>query len=102
MPSPTARPSASVTLRLPFPPHTHPSLPSDLSLFTPAPLAIPPPPRQADFIVAGRLAAKVDRVAGVVQTARPDANNALYQAAIKQGDALLNRVQKLSKVVDIE
>ena len=52
--------------------------------------------------MAGRLAAKVDRVAGVVQTARPDANNALYQAAIKQGDALLNRVQKLSKVVDIE
>ena len=52
--------------------------------------------------MAGRLAAKVDRVAGVVQTARPDAKNALYQAAIKQGDALLNRVQKLSKVVDIE
>ena len=101
MPSPTARPSASVTLRLPFPPHTHPSLPSDLS--SPPPHSqSPPPPRQADFIVAGRLAAKVDRVAGVVQTARPDANNALYQAAIKQGDALLNRVQKLSKVVDIE
>ena len=33
---------------------------------------------------------------------RPDAKTALYQAAIKQGDLLLNRVQKLSKVVDIE
>ena len=32
----------------------------------------------------------------------PDAKNALYQAAIKQGDHLLNRVQKLSKVIDIE
>lgn len=33
---------------------------------------------------------------------RPDAKNALYQQAIKQGDLLLNRVQKLSKVIDIE
>ena len=35
-------------------------------------------------------------------TCRPDAKTALYQTAIKQGDLLLNRVQKLSKVVDIE
>ncbi|PRW60726.1 26S proteasome non-ATPase regulatory subunit 6-like protein [Chlorella sorokiniana] len=56
----------------------------------------------ADFIVAGRLPAKIDKVAGVVETNRPDAKTALYQAAIKQGDLLLNRVQKLSKVVDIE
>lgn len=33
---------------------------------------------------------------------RPDAKNALYQQAIKQGDLLLNRLQKLSKVIDIE
>ena len=33
---------------------------------------------------------------------RPDAKNALYQATIKQGDLLLNRLQKLSKVIDIE
>ena len=125
---------------------------------------------QADFIVAGRLAAKIDKVAGVVETnrcgcvlawwagcewlhlpanpwcpgvtpqfcrlaslchpfcaqththatrtqdrtqqtaqtctrppiCRPDAKNALYQATIKQGDLLLNRLQKLSKVIDIE
>ena len=52
--------------------------------------------------MAGRLPAKVDKVAGVVETARPDAKTALYQQAIKQGDALLNRVQRLSKVVDLE
>lgn len=33
---------------------------------------------------------------------RPDEKTALYQAAIKQGDLLLNRVQKLSKVIDLE
>jgi 26S proteasome regulatory subunit N7 len=39
-------------------------------------------------------------VAGVIETTRPDAKNSQYQAAIKQGDALLNRLQKLSKVID--
>lgn len=33
---------------------------------------------------------------------RADAKTALYQQAIKQGDLLLNRVQKLSKIIDIE
>jgi 26S proteasome regulatory subunit N7 len=40
-------------------------------------------------------------VAGVVETNRPDAKNALYQDAIKQGDQLLNRVQKLSRVINV-
>jgi 26S proteasome regulatory subunit N7 len=31
-----------------------------------------------------------------------DAKTALYQQTIKQGDLLLNRLQKLSKVIDIE
>jgi 26S proteasome regulatory subunit N7 len=56
----------------------------------------------ADFIVAGRLAAKIDRVSGTVETTRPDAKNAAYQSALRQGDQLLNKLQKLSKVVDIE
>lgn len=56
----------------------------------------------AEFIVAGRVAAKIDKVAGVVETNRPDAKNALYQSAIKQGDHLLNRLQKLARVADIE
>jgi 26S proteasome regulatory subunit N7 len=56
----------------------------------------------ADLISSKRIPATIDRVAGVVETNRPDAKNALYQMAIKQGDALLNKLQKLSKVVDIE
>lgn len=40
------------------------------------------------------------QVGGVVETNRPDTKNAQYQACIKQGDLLLNRVQKLGRVVD--
>lgn len=53
------------------------------------------------FIIAGRLNCKIDMVRGVIETTRPDAKNALYQKTIKQGDLLLNRVQKLSRVIDI-
>ncbi|KAG5234216.1 26S proteasome non-ATPase regulatory [Salix suchowensis] len=37
------------------------------------------------FIAAGKLHCKIDKVAGVLETNRPDAKNALYQATIKQG-----------------
>jgi 26S proteasome regulatory subunit N7 len=55
----------------------------------------------ARFIAAGRLNCKIDMVGGVIETTRPDAKNALYHRTIKQGDLLLNRVQKLSRVIDI-
>ncbi|XP_055851781.1 26S proteasome non-ATPase regulatory subunit 6 [Episyrphus balteatus] len=53
------------------------------------------------FIAAGRLHCKVDRVGGIVETNRPDNKNWQYQATIKQGDLLLNRIQKLSRVINI-
>jgi 26S proteasome regulatory subunit N7 len=53
------------------------------------------------FIAAGKLHCKIDKVAGVLETNRPDARNAFYQATIKQGDFLLNRIQKLSRVIDL-
>lgn len=53
------------------------------------------------FIAAGRVNAKVDAVSGVVETTRPDTKNAQYHAVIKHGDALLNKVQKLSRVVAV-
>ncbi|KAK2079917.1 hypothetical protein QBZ16_002312 [Prototheca wickerhamii] len=56
----------------------------------------------AEFIVQGRVAAHIDRVAGVVQTARPDAKNGLYQQTIKQGDLLLARMQNLSRIIDLD
>ncbi|XP_059490466.1 26S proteasome non-ATPase regulatory subunit 6 [Neocloeon triangulifer] len=53
------------------------------------------------FIVAGHLHCKVDKVGGIVETNRPDNKNWQYQGTIKQGDILLNRVQKLSRVINI-
>lgn len=53
------------------------------------------------FIANGRLNCKIDKVAGILETNRPDSKNALYQSAIKQGDLLLNRLQNLSRVIDV-
>jgi 26S proteasome regulatory subunit N7 len=53
------------------------------------------------YIATGRLHAKIDKVGGVVETNRPDAKNTLYQDAIKKGDQLLNRIQKLSRVINV-
>ncbi|ESP00320.1 hypothetical protein LOTGIDRAFT_200903 [Lottia gigantea] len=55
----------------------------------------------ARFIAAGRLHCKIDKVGGIVETNRPDSKNWQYQSTIKQGDILLNRVQKLSRVINI-
>ena len=54
------------------------------------------------FVAAGRLNCKIDKVGGVVVTTRPDAKSAQYLSVITQGDLLLNRVQKLSQVINIE
>lgn len=53
------------------------------------------------FITTGALNAKIDKVGGIIQTNRPDKKNWQYQAVIKQGDLLLNRIQKLSRVITI-
>lgn len=55
----------------------------------------------ARFIAAGRLHCKIDKVRGIVETNRPDNKNDQYQRCIKQGDILLNRIQKLSRVINI-
>lgn len=56
----------------------------------------------SDFICAGRISAKIDKVGGIIETKRPDQKNALYLETIRRGDLLLNRVQKLSRVVDVD
>ncbi|KAJ2391798.1 proteasome regulatory particle subunit [Coemansia sp. RSA 2559] len=53
------------------------------------------------FIAAGRLHCVIDKVGGIVETNRPDTKNAQYQKTIKQGDMLLNRIQKLSGIISI-
>lgn len=53
------------------------------------------------FIAAGRLTAKIDKFGGVVETRRPDRKNKEYRECIQKGDLLLNRIQKLARVVDL-
>lgn len=51
------------------------------------------------FIAAGRLNCVIDKVAGVVLTNPPEPRNNEFQAMLKNGDALLNKIQKLSRVI---
>lgn len=53
----------------------------------------------ARFIANGRLHARIDRVNGIVETTRPSLKNAQYETVVRQGDVLLNEVQRLSKVL---
>lgn len=55
----------------------------------------------SQFIAAGRLSAKIDKYGGVILTNRPDLKNAQYRETIQKGDLLLNRIQKLARVVDL-
>lgn len=55
----------------------------------------------SEFIATGRLNCKIDRVGGIVETNRPDLKNAQFSSVVKHGDLLLNRVQKLSRVINI-
>ncbi|EGR30955.1 proteasome regulatory subunit, putative [Ichthyophthirius multifiliis] len=55
----------------------------------------------SDLISGRRLTCKIDKVQGIIESERVDQRNTLYQQALKQGDNLLNQVQKLSRVIDI-
>jgi 26S proteasome regulatory subunit N7 len=53
------------------------------------------------FIAANRITAKIDKYGGVIVSSRPDRRNAQYREMIQNGDLLLNRIQKLARVVDL-
>jgi 26S proteasome regulatory subunit N7 len=53
------------------------------------------------FITSGRLSAKVDKVGDMIETTRPDQKNVQYNEVIKKGDVLLNRIQKLARVINV-
>mmetsp|Transcript_25038 Transcript_25038/g.69258 ORF Transcript_25038/g.69258 Transcript_25038/m.69258 type:complete len:426 (-) Transcript_25038:298-1575(-) len=55
----------------------------------------------SQFIAAGRLSAKIDKFGGTIVTNRADWKNAQYRQVIQKGDQLLNRIQKLARVVDV-
>jgi 26S proteasome regulatory subunit N7 len=53
------------------------------------------------YIASNRLSAKIDKFGGVIVTNRPDEKNAQYRDMIQKGDLLLNRIQKLARVLDL-
>jgi 26S proteasome regulatory subunit N7 len=55
----------------------------------------------SEFIAAKKLNCKIDKISGIVESEKIDKRNTLYQTAVKQGDFLLNKLQKLSRIIDI-
>lgn len=53
----------------------------------------------AKFIAAGRISCTIDRVQGVIETTRPDDKNKQYADVVKQGDALITKLQKYGQNV---
>ena len=55
----------------------------------------------SNFIYIGKLNCKIDKVSGVIESNRSNSKVTLFNSTIKKGDALLNRVQKLARALDI-
>lgn len=55
----------------------------------------------ASFISSGKLACKIDKVGGVIESNEADKRSQVYVDIIKQGDLLLNRMQKLAGAIDM-
>jgi 26S proteasome regulatory subunit N7 len=52
------------------------------------------------LIAAGLLNCRIDAVHGVIEIHHPDGKNHLYKTVIRDGDILLNRIQKLARVIN--
>ncbi|CAD5224896.1 unnamed protein product [Bursaphelenchus xylophilus] len=52
------------------------------------------------LIASGALNCRIDAVRGVIEMNHPDSKNFLYKAVIRDGDILLNRIQKLARVIN--
>jgi len=55
----------------------------------------------SSFISSGKLTCKIDKVGGTIESNEPDSRSQVYVEIIKQGDLLLNRMQKLSGAMDM-
>ncbi|KAI4838415.1 26S proteasome regulatory subunit RPN7 [Plasmodium brasilianum] len=55
----------------------------------------------SSFIANGKLNCKIDKVNGSIESNQPNERNTMYLNTIKKGDILLNRIQKLSRVIDM-
>lgn len=53
------------------------------------------------FIAASRLNCKIDKVKGVIVATKADIRSSQYQDVLKEGDLLLNQIQKVAKALDV-
>lgn len=53
------------------------------------------------FIAGGRLNYKIDKVSGKVVNMETNSKEEVFKSVVKHGDLLLNRIHKLSRVIDI-
>lgn len=52
------------------------------------------------LISTGQLNCRIDAVRGVIEMNHPDNKNHLYKTVMRDGDILLNRIQKLARVIN--
>lgn len=55
----------------------------------------------SDFISARRLHCKIDKVKNLIEYEKIDHRTTDYKRAIREGEVILNRIQRLSRVIDV-
>jgi 26S proteasome regulatory subunit N7 len=55
----------------------------------------------SNFIAQGRISAKIDKVSGVIECVQDEPTVDLYHKTIRESDLLLNKVHKLSKLLEL-
>lgn len=54
----------------------------------------------SNFISQGRIPAKIDKVSGIIDVVQKEPTVDLYHRTIKDSDVLLNKIHKLSKLLE--
>ena len=55
----------------------------------------------SNFISQGKLSAKIDKVSGIIECSQSDLTIDLYQSTLRDSDILLNKIHKLSKLLEV-
>lgn len=53
------------------------------------------------FISAGFLRCRIDKVNGIISNSQSNQKSVLYESTLREGDILINKLQKLSRVIDV-
>jgi 26S proteasome regulatory subunit N7 len=53
------------------------------------------------FISQGRVSAKIDKVSGIIECVENEPTVELYHKTLRESDLLINKVHKLSKLLEI-